>query len=132
MRTTERTNSEATILQQLRPLETIGGMTYINVYRDEDGKRHYSTEEFSQGQEGIFNYHMALEEAYKLSVLGEWEYVETLCSNTPRAISARIEAHLDVLETAVTIVRGAGIVADHLDVDELQEKAADIMERSRS
>lgn len=129
--TTSETNTGG-ILQALRPLETIGGMTYVNVYRDEDGKRHYSTEQFSDLQEGIFSYHEALEEAYRLSVLGEWQYVETLCSATPQAISARIDAHLDVLETAVAVVRSAGIVADFLTVDELQEKAADVMERGRA
>ena len=51
---------------------------FINVYRDEKGEIHYSTEEFRIGQDKL-NQTEALAEAESLAeIASDWEYVGTM------------------------------------------------------
>lgn len=102
-----------------RPLMLLEQACFINVYLDEEGETHYSSEEFSKDQSGIFDYEDALEEAFQRTIVGtivdvpgypikrrmRYSYVATL-SNTLINYTAQIEMALEELENAAELLRG--------------------------
>lgn len=104
---------------------------YVNVYRDSEGKLHYSTEEFSIHQEGLFTFDDALEEAYRYCVAGlkdaeGWQYVQTLCNGEP--MTDKMLNCLGVLEIAKAILGEFGEEAACYDHKELVDVAKDIVD----
>lgn len=95
-------------VEMIPHLSPIGISEYMNVYIDADGARHNSGEEFEVGKNGIFSFADAVQDAYTLAVLGDWDYVYTLSNDTPRAITARLEKHIERLEAAVTVIAAYG------------------------
>src|SRR4051812_6936518 len=87
-------------------MSSIEYIDYINIYKDSDGKRHYSCEEFSVSDEGIFSFDDALDEAFRLCVLGNWKYVKTLCDVSP--CTRKLQSRLGALENAASIVKEFG------------------------
>lgn len=101
------------------------GIFYVNVYRDEQGGIHYSTEEFSIGQQGLFTMDDALREAYALTVkCCDWDYVQTLCSEMPEETTAHIRKCLKTLGNAYTIVNEREDARNYRmeDIEERAEK----------
>lgn len=115
-------------LENFQMKET-GGTEYINVYMDTEGKRHYSSEEFAIGQEGIFSYDDALEEAARLTSEYDWEYVRTLTINERCTDKAEID--LEHLERAREIITEFGGNYSGLTIEATQEAAAEILAGDR-
>lgn len=107
-------------------LKEIGGTEYINVYLDTDGKRHYSTEDFAIGQEGIWSADDAFEEIAKLTLKNNWQYCRTLTVN--HGNTSLMDIKLEMLEMARKILAEAGVDYNGMGVDETQERAADTVD----
>lgn len=105
---------------------------HINVFRDNKGGIHYSTEEFSVYDSAIYTYAEAVEDAYKLSVRGGWRYLCTL--RYDGQISRAIVNELSCLEQARFTVEeyGRGRPAGNYSANELINKAADLIDYSVS
>lgn len=102
------------------------GIFYVNVYRDEQGGIHYSTEEFSIGQQGLFTVDAALRDAYALTVkFCDWDYVQTLCSEIPEVTTAHIRKCLKKLGDAYTLVNERED-ARNFRMEDIEERAEEI------
>lgn len=115
-------------VEMIPHLSPIGISEYMNVYIDAEGHRHSSAEEFEKDQNGIFSFSDAVQDAYTLSVLGDWDYVYTLSNDTPRAITARLEKHLERLQNAVDVIAAYGKDAPKA-WEQAEELASQLTER---
>src|ERR1700757_4744630 len=82
---------------------------YINIFRDDQGILHYSTEEFSVNQDNIPSLENALTNPCRFSVLGDWHYVCTLSNDS--VITAQMCSRLRELENARFLVEIHGKTA---------------------
>lgn len=113
----------------LSPLKSIEYVDYINVYTDQDGKRHFSSEEFAIGDEGINSFDDALEEAYRFCVLDNWTYVKTLCDVTP--CTRKMESRLGALANAANILRQFEYNPENYSIHDIEEVAREIINGDR-
>lgn len=81
----------------LPPIEIPVMAVYMNMYRDTGGAIVYSTWEWSGDTNGLYSYADALDEAFRLCVVGEYTYICTL-SNLPKDITLKMSRDLDRLE----------------------------------
>jgi hypothetical protein len=82
---------------------------------------HYSTEEFSTSQSKISSLFDALEDAYRLAVLSNWEYVCTLARH--KCVTSDMLRNLDRLENARFVLEAYEKMANNFRADELVEEA---------
>lgn len=111
----------------IKPLGMSMITEYINIYRDEQGKKHWSVEEFDVECDGLHSFDAALQDAYKHTVLGDWDYVETSSTHAPESTTIRIERHLERLEQAVDVIAAYGKDAPR-EWQEAEELAAQLTE----
>jgi len=120
-------------LQQLidahtpQPLKSQWFAHYCNVYRDQAGETHYSTEEFSVEQDGIYSFDDALHDAFLRCVLAKepWEYVSTMTDSA--SCTQRMASHLGALKNAASILKQAGENPEHYSIHDIEQVARDIL-----
>lgn len=117
-------------IPHVKPVKSYAFTHYVNVYRDEEGKTHYSTEEFSLNQDGIFSFDDALDDAYCLSVLGEWEYISTMTDNGVN-VTTKMKSRLGELENAATILKNFGDDPEKYSMEYILQEARDIVNGDR-
>lgn len=100
---------------------------FVNVFRDNKGETHYSTEEFSIGTDGIFTFEDALEDAYQYSIIGDWHYVCTL-SNLPKDVSLKMRRRLSELDQARFVIEECGRPLSNYTSNDIEEAARDLRE----
>lgn len=102
----------------------MNGQFYVNVFRDTKGKFHYSTEEFAVNHSDIVSFSDAVSDAYRLSVLGNWDYICTLSNNGE--VSTGMKQRLTFLEKARFTVELFGKQAKNFNPQELLEESAEL------
>lgn len=121
------TYREAFLISELQNVEM--GKQYVNVYVDNKGVTHYSTEEFAIGQNGIYSFYDAIDEARLLTAKWGWEYVTTLVPNSYYRDSMEIK--LERLQLARKVILEFGGQPDSLPWDELEDTAKDLLDGDR-
>ena len=82
---------------------------YVNVFCDDAGGIHYSTEEFAAGRQGLLNFDEAAEDACRFSVLGGWRYV---CTLTPdERVTLKMHRRLNYLDQMRFMLESKGKAA---------------------
>ncbi len=97
-----------------------GLMYYVNLFRDDAGVMHYSTEEFAVGQQGLLNFEQAVEDAYRFSVLGDWRYI---CTLTPdEHITLTMRQRLKSFEQVRLVLESQGKMLRNYNIEEMMKE----------
>ena len=110
-----------------QPLKSHWYVRYCNVYRDRNDDVHYSTEEFSVEQDGVYSFDDALDEAFRMCVLADepWEYVSTM-TDGPQ-VTKKMQSMLGSLSNAANILRQFGENPEHYSIHDIEQTARDIV-----
>ena len=94
---------------------------YVNVFCDNAGGLHYSTEEFAISRQGLFDFEEAVSDACQFAILGDWRYICTLCHDEQATL--RMQARLNILDQARYITEEHGRKAKNYPIHEMGEEA---------
>lgn len=107
---------------------------FCNVYLDQDGEHHYSTEDFKVGEEAITSYEAALEAAVHRCILGDeygekWSLVCVMTSGKP--VTSQMREELAVLEGFSKVMRDSGVNPENVPVEQWEAEAKELLWEDR-